>query len=251
MVDSGETRADTGNTPAFYAMAAGSGWKDYVNLLHLPYTLWHLSYVVLGAAIAPTIHLDRLVVTLVAFFLAVGIGAHALDELNGRPLGTRIPRPVLLGLGLFPLAGAVALGVTAGLVSSVWVLPFVAFGGFIVIAYNLGIWNGRFHSDFWFAFAWGAFPAFTSYWINYPHLTAPAVLLTLGCFTLSLAQRTLSTPVRDIRRKTVSVEGSMQMTDGSSVVLDGARMISAPEKALSLLSLTIVVFAVSLLVFRL
>ncbi|MEK7806266.1 MAG: hypothetical protein AAB528_00895 [Chloroflexota bacterium] len=237
--------------PAFYALPAGSAWKDYVNLLHLPYTLWHLSYVVLGAAIAPSIHLDRLLVTLLAFFLAVGIGAHALDELNGRPLGTRIPRPVLVGLGFAPLAGAVILGAAGAVVGTMWVLPFVAFGGFIVIAYNLGLWNDRFHSDFWFAFAWGAFPALTSYWINSSHLSLLAVLLAFGCFTLSLAQRTLSTQVRTIRRKTLSVEGSMEMADGSRVMLDSRGMLSAPERALSLLSLTIVVFAGSLLAFRL
>ena len=239
------------HTPAFYAMAAGSGWKDYVNLLHLPYTLWHLSYVALGAAIAPSVHLDRLLVTLLAFFLAVGIGAHALDELNGRPLGTRIPRTVLIGLGFLPVLGAVALGITAGIVGTVWIFPFVAFGGFIVIAYNLGLWNDRFHSDYWYAFAWGAFPVLTSYWIQSPQVTASAALLAVGCFTLSLTQRTLSTPVREIRRKTLIVEGSMRLADGSSVSLDKTRMISAPEKALSLLSLTIVVFAGSLLAFRL
>ena len=238
-------------TPAFYAIAAGSGWKDYFNLLHLPYTLWHLSYVVLGAAIAPEIHIDRLLVTLLGFFLAMGVSAHALDELNGRPLGTRIPKPVLLGLGIFPLCGAIALGATAGMAGNVWTFSFVAFGGFIVIAYNLGIWNDRFHSNFWFAFAWGAFPALTSYWINSPTITASIALLALGCFLLSLAQRTLSTQVRTIRRKTLSVEGSMQMTDGSKVILDSSGMISVPEKALMLLSLTIVVFAGSILAFRL
>ena len=35
--------------PAFYSLAKGT-WRDYVTLLHFPYTLWHLSYVVLGAA---------------------------------------------------------------------------------------------------------------------------------------------------------------------------------------------------------
>ena len=237
--------------PAFYAIAAGGGWKDYVNLLHVPYTLWHLSYVVLGAAVAPEIHLDRLLVTLLGFFLAMGVGAHALDELNGRPLGTRIPKPVLVALGIFPLCGALALGATAGVAGSVWTLLFVAFGGFIVIAYNLGIWNDRFHSNFWFAFAWGAFPALTSYWINSPNVTVSIVLLALGCFLLSLAQRTLSTQVRTIRRNALSIEGSMQMADGSKVILDSSGMISVPEKALMLLSLTIVVFAGSLLAFRL
>ncbi len=196
-----EARLQPYEPPAFYALTPGT-WRDYVTLLHVPYTLWHLSYVVLGAAVAPSIHVDRLLITLLAFFLAVGVGAHALDELNGRPLGTRIPRPVLLGLGFFPLCGAVALGATAGAVGHVWILPFVAFGGFIVVAYNLGLWNDRFHSDYWSAFAWGAFPALTSYWINTPSVSVSIVLLAVGCFAISLAQRTLSTPVRAIRRNT-------------------------------------------------
>src|SRR5205814_7762776 len=80
--------------PAFYALRPG-GWRDYVTLLHPPYTLWHLSYVALGAAIAPEWRPLRLGTGLAAFALGLGVGAHALDELRGRPLGTRIPAPVL------------------------------------------------------------------------------------------------------------------------------------------------------------
>ena len=40
----------TTSRPAFYALAPG-GWRDYVTLLHPPYTLWHLSYVAIGAAL--------------------------------------------------------------------------------------------------------------------------------------------------------------------------------------------------------
>ena len=76
--------------PAFYALSPG-GWRDYWSLLHPPYTLWHLSYVAMGAATADAIELAWLGETLLAFFLAMGVAAHALDELNGRPLGTRIP----------------------------------------------------------------------------------------------------------------------------------------------------------------
>ena len=60
-------------------------------LLHPPYTLWHLSYVAIGATLAPRFDGGRLVATLLAFFLAVGVCAHALDELHGRPLRTTIP----------------------------------------------------------------------------------------------------------------------------------------------------------------
>ena len=241
----------TGKLPAFYALDTPGKWKDYVNLLHIPYTFWHLSYVVLGAAVASSIHLERLMGTLLAFFLAVGIGAHALDELNGRPLGTSIPSKVLVGLAVASIGGAVVLGTAAGLMVTIWILPFIAFGGFIVVAYNLGLWHDRFHSDFWFAFSWGAFPFLTSYWINSLDFNLPVILLAFGCFTFSFAQRTLSTHVRIIRRKTLRVEGMMKMIDGNIVRIDSVSMLSVPERALSLLSLTIVVFALSLLALRL
>src|SRR6476659_11389166 len=93
--------------PAFYALRPG-GWRDLVTLLHPPYTAWHLSYVAIGAAVAPTLHGDRLAAALGAFFLAVGVGAHALDELNGRPLGTRLSDRVLIGLAAVSIVGAVA-----------------------------------------------------------------------------------------------------------------------------------------------
>ncbi len=74
----------TGKSPAFYALPGIKGWHGYLNLLHVPYTLWHLGYVVLGATVSPTVHLDRLLGTLLAFFLAVGIASHSLDELPRR-----------------------------------------------------------------------------------------------------------------------------------------------------------------------
>ena len=136
----------TGKKPAFYALSGTEWWHGYLDLLHVPYTLWHLSYVVLGAAIAPTVHVDRLLGTLLAFFLAVGIASHALDELKDRPLNTKIPPAVLVSLAVVSLAGAVALGIVAGFSESRWIFAFVAFGGLIVVFYNLGIWEiGRAH----------------------------------------------------------------------------------------------------------
>src|SRR3954447_2131074 len=96
--------------PAFYALGSG-GWRDLVTLLHPPYTAWHLSYVALGAAVAPVFHGDRLAAALGAFFLAVGVCAHALDELHGRPLRTRLSDGMLVALALSSLLGAVAIGV--------------------------------------------------------------------------------------------------------------------------------------------
>ena len=241
----------TGKRPAFYALPGTKGWQDYLNLLHVPYTLWHLSYVVLGAAVSPTVHLDRLLGTLLAFFLAVGIASHALDELHDRPMATKIPPVVLVSLAVVSLVGAVALGVVAGILESRWMFAFVAFGGFIVVFYNLGLWQNRFHTDLWFAFSWGAFPVLTSYWVNASRLDVAVVLLALGCFLLTLAQRTLSTLVRTIRRKALSVEGYIELASGERLILDSERIILVPERALALLGAAIVVLAAGLLTFRL
>ncbi len=183
--------------PAFYALAPG-GWRDYVTLLHPPYTAWHLSYVAIGACLAPKLYEGRLAAALVAFFLALGISAHALDELNGRPLQTRIPEGVLVCLTVVPLAGAVAIGIAGAIAFDGWLLVFVAAGLALVPIYNLELFGGVIHNSAGFALAWGAFPLLTGYFACAGTITWTA-LLAAGYATLtSYAQRALSTPVRHV-----------------------------------------------------
>jgi hypothetical protein len=235
--------------PAFYALDLGS-WRDYVTLLHPPYTLWHLSYVVLGAALAPTIRYDRLGATLVAFFLGLGIAAHALDELSGRPLRTAIPGRMLLFLAVVSLAGAVAIGVAGVIVASPWLIPFIAFGVLIVPAYNLEWFQGRFHSDLWFALAWGVFPFLTAYWASAETLEWPALAGAVAVFALSLAQRTLSSRVRILRRKTRAVAGAITYDDGSTEKMDRQVLIGPDERALMLVVVAVVALSVATLLLR-
>ena len=236
--------------PAFYALRPG-GWRDFLTLLHPPYTAWHLSYVALGAVAAPHLHGDRLAATLAAFFLGVGVCAHALDELGGRPLGTRLSDRVLVGLSAVALVGAVAIGIAGAATVSPGLVPFIAAGGFIVVAYNLELFGGRFHSDFWFAAAWGAFPALTGYWINALEIRLQGVAVAAGCFMLSVAQRRLSTPVRELRRRTVSVTGSQRLADGTTIELDAARVAAPLDGALQACALALVLLASGLVIARL
>jgi hypothetical protein len=236
--------------PAFYALAAG-GWRDAVTLLHPPYTLWHLGYVALGASVAPAVHVDRLLAALGAFFLAVGVSAHALDELNGRPLRTRLSQRLLVGVAAAGLTGAVAIGLAGAAIVSLSLLPFVVAGAFLVVAYNLELFGGRFHGDGWFAVAWGAFPAFTSYWANALSLHAAGVLVAAACWALSVAQRRLSTPVGELRRRTVAVEGEQRLADGRVVELSAARLAAPLDGALRALSLAVPLVAAAVLAVRL
>jgi hypothetical protein len=231
--------------PAFYALERG-GWRDYVTLLHLPYTAWHLSYVAIGCALAPTLHADRLLAALAAFFLALGIAAHALDELRGRPLGTAIPRGVLIGLAAVSLTGAVAIGIASAIAWTPWLLALVAVGGFLVPAYNLELLGGRFHSDLWFGIAWGAFPVLTGYVVTAEGLDPEALLAALGALFLSLAQRHLSTQVRTVRRRVRSVAGTLVHEDGREEPVTAGTLLRAPELALRALTLATIALAAAL-----
>ncbi len=240
----------TESRPAFYALRSG-GWRDYVTLLHPPYTLWHLSYVVVGAALAPEVDVERLLWTLLAFLLALGIAAHALDELAGRPLGTAIPRRMLVALAALSLGGAVAIGLGAATAWTLWLLPFVAFGAFIAIAYNLELFGGAFHGDAWFALAWGAFPLLTGYFATAERVGAEALAAAAFAYFLSVAQRRLSTQVRTLRRRTRSVSGRIEYRDGRSAALGIEILLAPPEQALRALTAGVLALAVALLAFRL
>jgi hypothetical protein len=235
--------------PAFYALEPG-GWRDYVTLLHLPYTAWHVSYVAIGAGLAPALEGRRLVAALVAFFLALGIGAHSLDELTDRPLGTRIPDRVLVGLAAVSVGAAVAIGIVASLAWTLWLLPFVAVGGFLVLAYNLELFGGLFHTDLWFGLAWGAFPVLTGYLVTAEKLSVEALIAAVFGLATSLAQRTLSTPVRKLRRRVTDVTGTMTLTDGTQEPISRETLLTAPETGLRLLGAAMVSLAAALLVLR-
>jgi hypothetical protein len=236
--------------PAFYTLRPG-GWRDYVSLLHPPYTAWHLSYVVFGAVTAARFNAGRLGATVLGFFLGVGLTAHALDELTGRPLRTRISDRVLKAVAAVALVAAVAIGVAGAAAVSWWLLAFVAFGAFIVIAYNLELFGGRFHSDLWFAVAWGAFPALTGAFAQEGRFPWGAWLVAGACLLLSSAQRRLSSQVRMLRRKARAVEGRIVLDDGREIEVTEATLRAAPEAALRILAVAVSLLALGLVVARL
>jgi hypothetical protein len=235
--------------PAFYALAPGS-WRDYVTLLHPPYTLWHLSYVAIGAALAPNFRGDILGLGLLAFFLGMGVAAHALDELKGRPLETRIGRRTLVALAAVSLACAAAVGVVAALRTSLWLLAFVAAGTFIATAYNLELFGGRFHGDLWFALGWGAFPVLATYFAAAETIRLEAALAAAFAALLSHAQRRLSTPVRLVRRRVTAVTGRIELLDGTTLPITPETLSAEAERALQALAACVVALALALVVLR-
>lgn len=241
---------------AFYARRGGPA-ADWWTLLHPPYTLWHLSYVALGAAVVPAVDWGALLLALGAFLLAVGVAAHALDELQGRPLRTGIPDAVLWAATLVTLAGAVALG----LVGVFWwdgtnwpLAVTIPVGAFLVFAYNLELFGGRFHTDTAFALSWGGFPVVVGYLMQSPDHTvarvAAVVALAAAGVGTSAAQRALSTPARRLRRHTTAVAGTVTADDGTVTPLEKPAVLAPLEQALRAMSWAMPLLAAAALLAR-
>jgi hypothetical protein len=226
--------------PAFYA-PTGSRWGDFVSLLHVPYTLWHLAYVAIGAALAPELDWRILVGTLTAFAIGLGIGAHALDEVKSRPLGTSFSDLALWLFGLGAMAATIVVAAIGSAEVSPWVFAWAAAGVLLAVGYALE-WPVV-HTDLGFAIAWGAFPVVVGYWAQTGAVSLPIVIVSAAATLLSLAQRALSTPARFVRRKTT--ESTVSFDDHRSWQRD--QLLATWETPLRLLTWTIVAIAIGLL----
>jgi hypothetical protein len=241
--------AERESRPAFYAAAPG-GWRDWWTLLHPPYTAWHLAYVVIGASLAPHTDAVRLMATVLAFFCAVGVAAHAVDEVHGHPLRTAIPDAALWLAAGAGLLCAVSLGLLGLARVGPGLLAFIVVGPLLVVGYNLELFGGRLHTDVGFALAWGTFPVLTGYFAQAERLGLAALLGGAATFALSYAQRALSTPARLLRRRVTRVEGALAMDDGTVRDLSHRMLLEPLERALRALSWSMVALAIALAVAR-
>jgi hypothetical protein len=233
---------------AFYDAGTGTGGlRDWLTLLHPPYTIWHLSYVAIGAAVAGHLVLWRLGGTLLAFFLAVGIGAHALDELHGRPLNTGISSRGLVVAAVLSIGAAMVAGVVYG---GLRLLPFVAIGGLFAVGYNLELLGGILHNDFGFALTWGAFPVLVGGYTQHWTLPVPVFVAAAAALLISLGQRSLSTAARTLRRRTARVSVTITWQDGSQRQYGRGDLLAPLERALRVYAWALSALAVALVLAR-
>lgn len=236
-------------SPAFYARTGETRIWDFFALLHPPYTAWNLSYVVIGAAMAPELNWLRLSITLAAFFAGTGIASHALDELNDRPLKTGFSDFQLKLLGLCGLVLAFGVTLIACWIVTPWVLVPASVGFTLVAAYTLEWWGGLIHNDLGFALSWGAFPVLVGYWVQTESMSPAALAVSVAATMLSLAQRALSAKARFLRRRTLEASVVLK-TDKGDLSWSQVELLSTWEWPLKLLSWTVVLLALGLLAMR-
>lgn len=226
--------------PAFYARTGSTG-RDLVALLHIPYTSWHLSYVVIGASLAMTLDWAILGGTVAAFAIGLGVGAHALDEVQSRPLSTGLSDAALWTLGIGAMTVSLGVAVMGAFVVSPWVAVWGVAGVLLAVGYALE-WP-VIHTDLGFGVAWGAFPVVVGYWAQTRTVTGSVLIVAAAATLLSLAQRALSTPARFVRRRTEEARAEFDRDRQ----WDRAELLASWERPLRLLAWTSVALAVGLL----
>jgi hypothetical protein len=233
--------------PAYYA-PTGTRLGDLVAVLHPPYTAWHLSYVAMGAALAPYVDWLVLAGTLLAFFFGTGIAAHALDELHGRPLHTSLSDSLLRWLGVGGMAAALGLAVVGAIRVSLGVVGWAVVGMGLAAGYALER-PALLHTPLGFAVAWGGFPVLVGYWAQAQSISPGALAVAAAATFLSLTQRTLSTPARHLRRNVDRAELLLHRPE-SDDVWDEKQILATWERPLRLLAWAMVTLAIGLLAAR-
>lgn len=175
----------------------------WIGLLFLPYTGMVLAFTVIGGMLAETVLWERVGAIVLIYFLGLGIAAHALDAIGGKgtkPWGAHFSKRQLWVLAVGSLIPAYALGIYYILFETPQLAVIALLEGFFLFAYNLELFEGRFHTDGWFAFSWGVLPVLAGYVIQTNRLSPPALILAGAMGLFSLVEINASRPYKELKR---------------------------------------------------
>jgi hypothetical protein len=212
-----------------------------MGLLFLPYTGMVLSFAVMGSLLAREVSYERLLAIVLIYFFGLGIAAHALDALGSKgvkPWGNVFSKNQLWLLAILSLgiAYGIALFYMLTVVPLLWV--FALLEGFFVFAYNLEWFDGRFHSDGWFALSWGALPVLAGHAMQTNSITLPSLILAASMALFSTVEIKASRPYKELRRK------GPDLTDGERATM------GRYESILKGISLGVILLGCGLLLWR-
>ncbi len=198
-----EEREDTRSREWFVPAFGPLKFRLFIGLLFLPYTGMVLAYTVIGSMMAKEIYWDRVGAILIIYFLALGIGAHALDALGSKgikPWGKVFSSGQLWALAISSLVLAYAFGGYFIIFYTPLLGIIALLEGFFVLAYNLEWFHGRFHTDAWFALSWGSLPVLAGYVLQTNRVSLAVLMVAAGMGLLSLVEIKASRPYKTLKR---------------------------------------------------
>ena len=215
-------------------------FKAFVGMLFLPYTGMCISFTIIGSLLSTVIFWDRIIAIFLIYFFGLGISAHALDNLGSKikPWGNYFTKNELK---LMTISG-ILISYTIGLYYVINDVPLLLIigilEGFFLFAYNLELFNGYFHTDFWFALSWGSLPLVAGYIIQTNSLSIIVLLCSIIVFILSYLEIRFSREYKKFKKIT-------------QIEIESRKRSNKLEFYLKSLSLSTITFAVLFLIFRL
>ncbi len=189
-------------------------FRSLVGLLFLPYTGMVLSFSIIGSMLGDPIYWERVFAIVVIYFFGLGIAAHALDAAGSKetkPWGAVFTGLQLWLMAIISLAIAYAIAIYY-IVRCVPLLSLMALSeGFFVFAYNLEWFQGRFHTDRWFAFSWGFLPVLSGTVMQTNHISIEAVAVAVSMGFFSLIEIKASRPYKDLKRRLSTLQDEEKM----------------------------------------
>lgn len=145
----------------------------------------------------------------IVYFFGLGIGAHALDAIgtkSTKPWGNVFTTRQLWFIASCSLVLAYLIAVYYIVRFVPWLSFIAALEGFFVFAYNLEWFEGKLHTDRWFAFSWGFLPVAAGYMIQTNALSLTMLVVALSMAFFSLVEIKASRPYKDLKKRSLDLD---------------------------------------------
>lgn len=162
----------------FVPKFGSKNFRLWIGILFLPYTGMVVSFAAWGSFVV-NFSLERLVAICVLYFLALGVSAHCLDSLGSKtkPWGL-LPKKSMWVISLVSLGGAYVIGLYYAFLDSPLLFPIGIAESFFLFAYNLELFNGKFHNNSTFVVSWGILPVLAGSAIQTNSLTLESFVMS-------------------------------------------------------------------------
>ena len=213
-------------------------FRAFIGMLFLPYTGMCISFTIIGSMLSESIAWDRVLSIFIIYFLALGVSAHAADNLGSKkikPWGNYFSTFELRLMVIGGLSVSYILGIYYIITFVPLLLIIAIIEGFFLFAYNFELFNGLFHNNFWFAVSWGALPLLAGFVIQTNSISVLSLISSIMAFFVAYTEIRISRKYKELKR------------NPQDVVDCNAEKL---ERSLKVISLLTISFAVLLSVCR-
>ena len=213
-------------------------FRAFIGMLFLPYTGMCISFTIIGSMLSESIAWDRVLSIFIIYFLALGVSAHAADNLGSKkikPWGNYFSTFELRLMVIGGLSVSYILGIYYIIAFVPLLLIIAIIEGFFLFAYNFELFNGLFHNNFWFAVSWGALPLLAGFVIQTNSISVLSLISSIMAFLVAYIEIRISRKYKELKRKPQDVVDCN---------------VEKLERSLKVISLLTISFAVLLTVCR-